>query len=117
MKKQTLAAIFSVSLALTPMAGFADADSKSAEVKADASTKSAEVKAYVKDSVITTKVKAKLAADHPSTLTKLEVNTDNSGTVYLSGNAPTATDADRAVATAMSVDGVRGVKSEIIVKP
>jgi hyperosmotically inducible protein len=117
MNKQALAAIFSVSLAVVPMASFADASTKTAEIKADASTKAAEAKTYVKDSVITTKVKAKLAADHPSTITNLDVNTDNSGTVYLSGTAPTATAADHAVATAMSVDGVRGVKSEITVKP
>jgi hyperosmotically inducible protein len=45
--------------------------------------------AYVKDSVITTKVKAKLASKHMSTLTKIKVDTDSQGVVWLSGVAPT----------------------------
>ncbi len=36
---------------------------------------------YVTDSVITTKVKAKLAAKHMSTLTKISVDTDKDGVV------------------------------------
>ena len=36
---------------------------------------------FVKDSAITTKVKAKLAAKHLSTLTKIKVDTDENGVV------------------------------------
>lgn len=42
---------------------------------------------YVKDSVITTKVKANLAEKHVSTLTNIQVDTDSHGIVWLSGNA------------------------------
>lgn len=44
---------------------------------------------YVKDSAITTKVKAKLAAKHMSTLTHIKVDTVANGAVWLSGKAPT----------------------------
>ena len=44
---------------------------------------------FVKDSVITTKVKTKLAAKHMSTLTHVKVDTDANGVVWLSGTAPT----------------------------
>ena len=44
---------------------------------------------FVKDSAITTKVKAKLAAKHLSTLTRIKVDTDADGVVWLSGRAPT----------------------------
>src|ERR1700753_3755961 len=43
---------------------------------------------FIKDSAITTKVKAKLAAKHLSTLTRVKVDTDENGVVWLSGRAP-----------------------------
>jgi hyperosmotically inducible protein len=71
---------------------------------------------YVKDSVITTKVKAKLASEHLSSLADIHVDTDADGVVFLSGTAPTRDAADEAVTLARSTDGVRGVKSHIKVK-
>jgi hyperosmotically inducible protein len=70
---------------------------------------------YVKDSVITTKVKTKLAAKHMSTLTNIKVDTDNQGVVYLSGNAPTQDASDLAGMIAKDTDGVTAVHNHIVV--
>lgn len=71
---------------------------------------------YVKDSVITTKVKAKLAAKHMSTLTKVSVDTDKDGVVYLTGTAPTKDASDLAEMIAKDTDGVRSVHNKIAVE-
>ena len=68
---------------------------------------------YVKDSVITTKVKAKLAAKHLSTLTKISVDTDKDGVVWLSGTAPTKDASDLAEMITKDTDGVRSVHNDI----
>ena len=44
-------------------------------------------KTYVKDSVITAKVKAELAAEKASSLVKIEVDTTDKGVVVLTGTA------------------------------
>jgi hyperosmotically inducible periplasmic protein len=73
---------------------------------------------YVKDSAITTAVKTKLAAqDHMSSLTKLKVDTDQNGVVWLSGTTATQEAADKAVDIARNTDGVVEVKSNIVVAP
>ncbi len=72
---------------------------------------------YVKDSAITTAVKSKLAADHLSSLTRIKVDTDRDGTVWLSGTTETQEAADRAVDIARNTDGVAQVKSSIVVAP
>ena len=74
-------------------------------------------KAFVKDSVITTKIKSKLAAEHLSSLSKIHVDTDMDGVVWLSGSAPSQDAADRAVKVAKGTDGVVNVKSQIDVRP
>ena len=71
---------------------------------------------YVTDSVITTKVKAKLAAKHMSTLTKISVDTDKDGVVYLTGTAPTKDASDLAEMIAKNTDGVRSVHNKIAVE-
>ena len=73
-------------------------------------------KAFVKDSVITTKIKSKLAAEHLKSLAKIHVDTDMDGVVWLSGTAPSAEAADRAVRIAKDTDGVVNVKSHIDVR-
>jgi hyperosmotically inducible protein len=70
---------------------------------------------YVKDSVITTKVKAKLAEKHLATLTNIHVDTDRQGIVWLSGNAPTQDASDLAEMIAKSTDGVNSVHNKIVV--
>jgi hyperosmotically inducible periplasmic protein len=72
---------------------------------------------YVKDSAITTKVKTKLVAKEPTTLTNVKVNTDRDGMVWLSGTVPTKAASDRAEEIAKDTDGVRGVHNNIVVAP
>jgi hyperosmotically inducible protein len=76
----------------------------------------AEVGTYVKDSAITTKVKAKLAAKHMSTLTKISVDTDKDGVVWLSGTAPTKDAKDLAEMITKNTDGVTAVHNKIVVE-
>lgn len=72
---------------------------------------------YVKDSVITTKVKTKLMTKHMSTLDHVKVDTDADGVVWLSGTAPTKDARDLAGMIAKETDGVRGVNNNIEVMP
>jgi hyperosmotically inducible protein len=72
--------------------------------------------AFVKDSIVTTKVKAKLAEKHLSTLANIQVDTDNSGIVWLSGKAPTKDASDLAEMIAKDTDGVRHVHNRIVVQ-
>ena len=71
---------------------------------------------FVKDSVITTKVKAKLADEKMSSLAHIKVDTDNKGAVVLSGNARTQAEADKAAAIARATEGVTSVSSTIQIK-
>jgi hyperosmotically inducible protein len=71
--------------------------------------------AYVKDSVITAKVKSKLAEKHMSTLTDIKVDTDNRGVVWLSGRAPTQDASDLAGMIAKDTEGVTSVHNKIVV--
>src|SRR5262249_36616523 len=71
---------------------------------------------FVKDSAITTKVKAKLTADHMSSLARVHVDTDKNGEVWLSGTVESEKVAANAVQIAKSTEGVRGVHSDIKVK-
>jgi hyperosmotically inducible periplasmic protein len=76
----------------------------------------AAVGTYVKDSAITTKVKAKLAAKHMSTLAKISVDTDKNGVVWLSGTAPTKDAKDLAGMITKDTDGVTAVHNNIVVE-
>ena len=103
MKRLVLTAVLAASVVCVPMV-FAD-ESGSADHH------------FVKDSVITTKVKSKLAAKHLSTLTKIKVDTDANGVVWLSGRAPTQDAADMAGLLAKDTDGVRSVHNDIVIEP
>lgn len=72
---------------------------------------------FIKDSAITTAIKTKLAADHISSLTRIKVDTDMDGVVWLSGATKTQAAAERAVEIARSTDGVVRVKNDIVVNP
>jgi len=74
-------------------------------------------KAYVKDSVITTKIKAKLATDHFMSLTRIHVDTDEAGVVWLTGTAKSQEAADEAVNMARSTEHVTSVHSDIRIEP
>jgi len=91
---------------LLPIAGYS----------ADSDSDRTSPKAFVKDSVITTKIKTGLAGERVSSLVHIKVDTDKKGVVSLSGNARTQEDADKAVAIARGVEGVVAVKSSIKVK-
>ena len=80
---------------------------------ADTEATKAKTKEYVKDSVITTKVKADLAAAKLSSLVKIQVETDNAGVVTLSGTTATQVAKDKAVSIAQAVKGVTSVDDQI----
>lgn len=79
----------------------------------DSDTDRSNPKAFVKDSAITTQVKAKLTADHMSNLARIHVDTDKDGIVWLSGTVESQGVADRALAITKATEGVRSVHSEI----
>lgn len=108
MKIKLAATCIAVGALLAPYAAFA----------ADTSTDTDRTtpKTFVKDSVITTKIKAKLVEEKASTLVHIRVDTHGKGQVVLSGTAKTKDDADKAVAIAQATEGVKSVKSKIRVK-
>jgi hyperosmotically inducible periplasmic protein len=73
-------------------------------------------KAFVRDSAITTKVKAKLAAENLASLAKIHVNTDADGIVWLSGTAPTREAVKQAADIARGTEGVAGVKNGVQIR-
>lgn len=85
-----------------PIAGFA-ADSDGA-------------KSFVKDSIITTKVKTELGAEKVMSLVHISVDTDMNGMVYLSGTAPSQRAIDKAVSITSAVSGVTSVHNGILIK-
>jgi hyperosmotically inducible protein len=78
---------------------------------ADSDSSSATV--FVKDSVITTQVKAELAEKKLSTLVHISVDTDKDGMVVLSGTAPSKDAVNKAVSIARAVKGVTSVENHI----
>jgi hyperosmotically inducible periplasmic protein len=72
--------------------------------------------AFVKDSVITTKIKSKLAADHITSMGRIHVDTDTNGIVWLSGSARSQEAIDHAVLVAKDTDGVKSVKNSLVIK-
>jgi hyperosmotically inducible periplasmic protein len=70
---------------------------------------------YVRDSVITTKVKARLAAEHLTSLARIHVDTDANGVVYLSGTAESQDVIDTAIRLARDTEHVRDVRSDLTV--
>lgn len=89
---------------LLPIAAYADSD---------AGAVGSSAKTYVKDSVITAKVKAQLADEKLSSLVNVRVDTDNKGAVTLSGTAASRDAASKAVAIARAVEGVTSVENRI----
>ena len=81
----------------------------------DATSTASHAAAYVKDSAITTKVKSKLAAEHLTSLTRIHVDTDTNGVVWLSGRATTHKAVRTAISIARHTDGVKAVHSDITV--
>ncbi|MGO9446902.1 MAG: BON domain-containing protein [Thiobacillaceae bacterium] len=71
---------------------------------------------FVKDSVITTKVKAMLADEKMNSLMHIKVDTDRHGAVVLSGKVRTQEQADKAVSIARAIEGVTSVTSNIRIR-
>lgn len=71
---------------------------------------------FIKDSSITVKVKAMLAEEKMSSLTRISVDTTSKGEVHLSGTVKSAEAADKAVSIARAVVGVTSVTSTVRVK-
>ena len=72
--------------------------------------------AYVDDAAITTAVKAKMVSDKTVAASSISVETLN-GTVQLSGFAKSGAEKAQAEALARSVNNVRGVRNDIVVRP
>lgn len=101
MNHKLTASFLVAGLLLLPVAGYTADTEKSTATE------------YVKDSVITTKIKAELAAEKMSSLVKINVDTDKAGAVTLSGTAASQAAVDKAVSIAKGVKGVTHVKNEI----
>jgi len=99
-------AFFVIGSVVTPMTAFA----------ADSDTDRSQVGNYIKDSVITTKIKAKLAEEHLGSMDHIKVDTDKSGIVWMSGTANTQEEVNRAVAIAKNTEGVKSVNSQLTVQ-
>jgi hyperosmotically inducible periplasmic protein len=70
----------------------------------------------VKDSVITTKIKSKLAAEHLGSAKHIKVDTDRNGVVRMTGTANSQAEVDKAVEIARNTEGVKSVKSDLKVQ-
>ena len=100
-----LASLFVIGAFLTPVASFsADKDSDSS------------VGEFVKDSVITSKIKTKLATEKNVSAMHITVDTDKNGVVVLGGTAGSQTEKDKAHSIAHSVEGVTKVVNHIKIK-
>ncbi len=80
---------------------------------ADYNTDRSSPKAFVKDAVITAKIKARMANDKDVSALHIRVDTDNKGVVTLSGKAKSLEEADKAVSIARGVEGVASVENNI----
>ena len=79
MKFKLATTCFVIGLVLAPVAAYA----------ADSDTDRSKPATFVKDSVITTKIKTKLAAEHPGSTKHIKVDTDKNGGVWMRAR-PTA---------------------------
>jgi hyperosmotically inducible periplasmic protein len=102
-------ALVAAAVVFSPMIALAD------ERDADAKDVSHVTTVYVRDSVITTKVKARLAAEHLTSLARIHVDTDANGVVYLSGTAQSQDAIDTAIRLARDTEHVRDVRSDLTV--
>jgi hyperosmotically inducible periplasmic protein len=106
MKIKVATACLAASLLMMPILGHTQ----------DSDTDRAHPKIFVKDSVITAKIKAKLAAEKPASLAHIHVDTDANGIVWLSGTARTKEEAEKAHSIAHATEGVKSVKNHIEIK-
>jgi len=95
-RKLTIAALFIGAMTL-PVLGY------SADTAKDA----------IKDSVITTKIKAEMVKDPVVSAMRIKVDTDDKGVVSLSGTAKSQAEVDKAVSIAQNTKGVSSVQNNI----
>lgn len=100
-------ACFVIGTLMTPMVAYS----------ADSDTDRSNPGAFVKDSIITTKVKTKLASEHLGSIANVRVDTDKDGIVFLSGTVRSQEEANRAIALARETEGVKAVNSKLAVQP
>lgn len=72
--------------------------------------------AFAKDSAITAKIKARLAAEHVDTLKHISVDTDANGKVWLHGIVDSRNEARKVVTIARNTEGVTSVVSQLEVR-
>jgi hyperosmotically inducible periplasmic protein len=106
MKYKLATTCFVIATVLTPGAAYAE----------DSDADRSKPEHYVKDSVITTKIKTKLAAEHLGSARHIKVDTDKNGIVWMSGTANSQDEIDKAVAIARDTEGVKSVNSHIKVR-
>jgi len=106
MKLKLAAACFIIGTSLAPAVVYA----------ADSGSNRVHPMRFVKDSIITTKIKAKLADEKISTLKQIKVDTDAKGAVVLRGRVKNQEEADKAVSIARETEGVTSVTSHIRIK-
>ena len=106
MKYKLATTCFVIGSVLAPVAAYA----------ADSDTDRSKPKTFVKDSVITTKIKTKLAEEHLGSAKHIKVDTDKNGVVWLSGTTNNQAEADKAVALARDTEGVKSVRSDLKVR-
>ena len=105
MKYKLATTCFVIGSVLAPVAAYA-ADSD----------KNRSAGTVVKESVITTKIKTKLAAEHLGSAKHISVDTDKDGVVWLRGTANTQEEVNKAVQIARNTEGVKSVKSNLKVQ-
>ena len=93
-----------------------DSDYLAAQAAADTDTDRAHPMNFVKDSAITTKIKAKLAAEHLNSMKDIKVDTDSDGVVWLSGYVSSKDQMEKAESIAHDTEGVKMVKNHIRVQ-
>jgi len=103
MRYKIATSCFVIASVLAPVAAYA----------ADGDTDRSKPGTFVKDSVITTKIKAKLAAEHPASAAHVKVDTDKNGVVWLSGTTDSQAEADKAVEIARGTEGVKSVNTKL----
>jgi osmotically-inducible protein OsmY len=127
MMKKLATALIVTGLTVAPVASYANGTmgNKSEATNAQAGTTATQSQsgltnhameqktgAAVSDAAITTKVKAKFAADSTVSATKIHVDTDN-GVVKLTGTAKSQDEAAKAAEIAKSTEGVASVDNAI----
>jgi hyperosmotically inducible periplasmic protein len=106
MRHKLATACFIFGSVLAPVAAFA----------ADGDADRSHPEAFVKDSVITTKIKTRLASEHLGSFSHIKVDTDKNGVVWMTGTVESRGEADKAVMIARNTEGVRSVNSDLRVQ-